>query len=139
MNNAKSTHCQCKSNEKSADQAQSNTGCMQTSSFHTEMSTELPLVKDAITSRVLVDNQLLSITEFTMDEGQALSEHTSTCAAVVTVVSGNILFTMKGEEKNLVPGDVVYMRPHELHALTAAEATRFVLTQVKVDENKNRE
>lgn len=107
---------------------------VQDSTFHTGMSSELPMVKESITSRVLVDNRLLSITEFTMDAGQSMSEHTSTRAAVVTAIEGRIVFSMLGEEKDLLPGDVVYMRPNEPHALSATEPSRFALTQVKVDE-----
>lgn len=104
------------------------------SSYHSGLAVDLPLVKESITSRVLVRNRLLELNEFTMDKGQQLSEHTSTRAVVVGVVEGKLLFTLNGEERELSNGDLVYMAPNAPHALTALEATRFTLTMVKVDE-----
>lgn len=97
------------------------------------VTTDLPISKDATTSRVIVDNPLLRVIDFTFAAGQLLSEHTSSRAVVVTLLEGEMTFEVSGSTHTLAPGDVVYLAPHELHALSAVSDCRMQLVMVDVD------
>ncbi|MEZ5085024.1 MAG: hypothetical protein R2722_01815 [Tessaracoccus sp.] len=58
--------------------------------------TDLPVTKEATTSRVLVNNPLLRVVDFAFDEGQLLTEHSSPRAVVVTLLSGTMDFDIEG-------------------------------------------
>ena len=93
---------------------------------------ELPVPTAATTSRVVVNNDLLRVVVFAMNAGQELTEHTSTRAVTVQVLSGELDFAVADDVYPLVAGDVVYLAPGERHALVARTACRFTLVMVSV-------
>lgn len=103
------------------------------SSVHTQLVDALPVVTGSITSRVLVNNPLLRVTHFTLDEGEQLTEHTSPRAVVVQLLEGDMVFTLDGEESALKAGDVVYLAPGVPHALRALVPCRMALVMVDLD------
>lgn len=103
------------------------------SSAHLELSTKLPVVESSTTSRVLVNNDLLRIVQFTFDAGELLTEHTSPRAVSCLLSEGRMTFTVEGVEHAMGPGDIIYLAPGAPHALTAIEPCRLTLTMVDVD------
>lgn len=99
----------------------------------TDVLTDLPISKDATTSRVLINNPLLRVVDFAFDEGQLLTEHTSPRAVVVTLLSGTMDFDVEKETTHLAAGDVIYMAPGANHALRATSACHMQLVMVDVD------
>ena len=91
---------------------------------------ELPVTSESTTSRVLVDNPLLRVVYFSLDAGQALTEHSSPRAVVVTLLTGSLDFTAGTETARLVAGDVVYLAPDQRHALVATEPSHMSLVMV---------
>lgn len=100
----------------------------------TEVIADLPVLRDATTSRVLLNNDVLRVVLFSMDTGQLLTEHSSPKAVVVELLDGKMDFTVAGESSILAPGDVVYLAPGERHALVALEPSHMSLTLVHVDK-----
>ena len=94
---------------------------------------DLPVTKEATTSRVLVNNPLLRVVDFAFDEGQLLTEHSSPRAVVVTLLSGTMDFDLGSETHHLTPGDVLYMAPGAVHALRATSPCHMQLVMVDVD------
>lgn len=92
--------------------------------------TDLPVTKEATTSRVLVNNPLLRVVDFAFDEGQLLTEHSSPRAVVVTLLSGTMDFDLEGETHHMAAGDVLYMAPGVTHALRATSACHMQLVMV---------
>lgn len=91
---------------------------------------ELPLVAESIVSRILVDNDLLQVTQFNFGAGQTLSEHTSSRAAVVQVLEGELVFRLNGEDNLLRAGDCLYMAPDTPHSVRAETDCRMALVLV---------
>lgn len=91
---------------------------------------ELPLVAESIVSRILVDNDLLQVTQFTFGAGQTLSEHTSSRAAVVQVLEGELVFRLNGEDNLLRAGDCLYMAPDTPHSVRTETDCRMALVLV---------
>lgn len=95
--------------------------------------TDLPVTKEATTSRVLVSNPLLRVVDFAFDEGQLLTEHSSPRAVVVTLLSGTMDFDLDRETHHMVAGDVLYMAPGINHALRATSACHMQLVMVDTE------
>lgn len=91
---------------------------------------DLPVAKESITSRVLVNNPLLRVVTFAMDAGEMLTDHASPRAVVVQMLDGAIRFTVAGEEHSLVAGDVLYLAPGVQHEVVADAASHMTLVMV---------
>ncbi len=59
----------------------------------TNLASELPVVPKSTTSRVVLDNDLIRVVEFTFDAGELLTEHASPRAVVVQLLEGTMSFT----------------------------------------------
>ncbi|MDO4888198.1 MAG: cupin domain-containing protein [Actinomycetaceae bacterium] len=102
------------------------------SAVYTGVFDKLPILEAATTSRVIVNNAVLRHVMFSFDAGQVLTEHASPRAVVVQQMSGKMRFTVNGQTKDLVGGDVVYLAPGDRHALEALEPCHMALTLVDV-------
>ena len=94
---------------------------------------DLPVTKEATTSRVLVNNPLLRVVDFAFDEGQLLTEHSSPRAVVVTLLSGTMDFDLGSETHHLTPGDLLSMAPGPVPAPRATSPCHMQLVMVDVD------
>ncbi len=101
----------------------------------TDLVQQLPIITEATTSRVVVNNQVLRYVLFSFDEGQLLTEHASTRAVIVQLLSGKMEFAVGGETSTLAAGDIIYLAPGERHSLVAIEPCHMGLTMVDVDES----
>lgn len=97
------------------------------------LTAELPVITGSTTSRVVVNNPLLRVVVFTLDAGQLLTEHTSPRAVVVTLLDGEMDFQVRDEHHHMLAGDVIYLAPGEVHALTAITKCRMQLVMVDTD------
>lgn len=95
---------------------------------------DLPTGADQTMSMLVVNNPLLRVVYFSFDKGQALSDHMTARAVVVTILDGEMDFTIGDVTERLVGGDVVYLPPNRVHALVAVEASRISLVMVDVDD-----
>ena len=93
----------------------------------------LPISEEATTSRVVVNNDVLRTVVFTFDAGQQLTEHASPRAVVVTLLEGEMDFSIGARKERMGAGDVIYLAPNDRHALTAVTACRMQLVMVDVD------
>lgn len=91
---------------------------------------DLPLESGAAKSQVLFNNEKIRQVTFALDTGQELKEHSAPRAVVVTIVQGTVEFTVDGSTQTVVPGDVIYLAPHDRHAVKALEPSRFSLTLI---------
>lgn len=104
------------------------------SAAHTGIFAELPIVKSATTSRVVVNNPLMRVVVFAFDTGQELTEHATPRAVIVQLNSGKMSFTIEGEESTLDAGDIVYLAPG-LRMRCAPEPCHLTLTLVDTAYN----
>ncbi len=71
------------------------------------------------------------MTVFGFDTGEGLTEHQASRAAVVQVLSGQLRFTVDGEDVDLVPGHWLHMTEGAPHALKAIEPSVMLLTLLR--------
>lgn len=93
---------------------------------------DLPIAKAATTSRVVVNNDVLRHVLFSFDAGQILTEHASSRAVIVQLLTGRMSFSIGEENYVLDAGDVIYLAPGDRHALEALEPCYMALTLVDV-------
>ena len=102
--------------------------------FRLGLNDALPISDEATTSRVVVNNEILRTVIFTFDAGQLLTEHASPRAVIVTLLEGEMDFSIGERTERMGAGDVIYLAPGERHALTAVSPCRMQLVMVDVDK-----
>ena len=88
--------------------------------------------KDSIVSKTILDKPTGTITLFSFDKGQKLSEHTSPYDAVVQVLDGQASLTIGGEIQQVPAGEIIVMPANVPHAVDAEERFKMLLTMIRV-------
>ena len=84
----------------------------------------------AVVSRTLVDREAGSVTVFSFDEGERLSEHTAPHDALLQALDGTAAVTVAGEEYELHAGESLVLPADEPHAVEAVERFKMLLTMM---------
>lgn len=89
---------------------------------------ETQFTTHGIVSRLLFRTATTRVVLFGFDQGQELTEHTSSFHALVQVLSGACEFSVAGQPHRLKAGDLLYMPAHAPHAVKATERFSMLLT-----------
>ena len=84
-----------------------------------------------VASRMIVNNKSGSITLFSFDENEGLSEHTAPYDAVVTILDGKCEVWVSGETFSMKDGDTIIFPANAPHALSAVTKFKMSLTMIK--------
>ncbi len=90
---------------------------------------EIAYSKDAIVSKIIVNNGKFQITLFAVDENQSFSEHTTVKEAIVHIVEGEGKFMLGDKWFDFKTNDYFYMPQNLLHAIKAKTKFKFLLYQ----------
>ena len=85
----------------------------------------------AIVSKTLVRNDSGTLTLFSFEEGQGLSEHTAPYDAVVTVLDGTAQIRIEGEPRTVREGETVLMPAHIPHMVQATSRMKMLLVMIR--------
>ncbi len=85
----------------------------------------------SVVSRALVNENGGSVTLFAFDEGEALSEHTAPCDALVQLLEGEVEISISGKTHRLKEGEMIIMPAGEPHSLKAIKKLKMILTMIK--------
>ncbi|NMC74235.1 MAG: cupin domain-containing protein [Geobacteraceae bacterium] len=85
----------------------------------------------AVVSKTLVDRGIGTITLFSFDAGQGLSEHTAPFDAFVQVVDGEAEVTLSGVASPVRAGEILIMPAHQPHSLKARERFKMLLVMIR--------
>jgi len=85
---------------------------------------------DSIVSRTLMKNESGSVTVFSFDQGQSLSEHTAPYDALVVVLDGQVDLVIGGKAVPARAGQIVLMPAHVPHAVQAKTRLKMLLTML---------
>ena len=86
---------------------------------------------DSVVSKTLLDKKIGSITLFSFDKGQGLSEHTSPYDAVVHVLDGEAHIIIDKKTNKVKAGEMIIMPCNVPHALNAAEKFKMLLIMIR--------
>ncbi len=85
----------------------------------------------AVVSKTLIDNKAGTLTLFSFDRGEGLSEHSAPFDAVVQVIDGEVEITIGGKPVNAKKGEMVLMPANIPHALRAVSKYKMLLTMLR--------
>jgi quercetin dioxygenase-like cupin family protein len=85
----------------------------------------------AVVSRTLIDKKTGTLTLFSFDAGQGLSEHTAPFDALVYLLDGEAEVTISGKPFRLQTGEMIIMPAGEPHALKAIKRFKMMLVMVR--------
>lgn len=85
----------------------------------------------SVVSRTLIDKKSGTVTLFSFDEGEGLSEHTAPYDAMVIDLEGNVEVRISGASSHLEEGDVVIMPANKPHSLKALTRFKMMLVMIK--------
>ena len=85
----------------------------------------------AVVSKTLLDKKAGTLTLFSFDEGQGLSEHTSPYDATVLVVEGEATLVIGGKPLNVKAGEMVIMPANVPHAVQAEKRFKMLLVMIR--------
>ncbi|UCC19732.1 MAG: cupin domain-containing protein [Promethearchaeota archaeon] len=85
----------------------------------------------SIVSRALINKDVGTLTLFSFDKGESLSEHTAPFDALVYIFDGEAEILISGEKFLLSKGQMIIMPANEPHALKAIEKFKMMLIMIK--------
>ncbi|MBI5015247.1 MAG: cupin domain-containing protein [Deltaproteobacteria bacterium] len=85
----------------------------------------------SIVSRTLVDKKAGTLTLFSFDAGQGLSEHTAPFDAVVQVLEGEAQVVVGGRELTVPAGHLTILPANVPHAVRALQRFKMLLTLIR--------
>ena len=85
----------------------------------------------SVVSKTLLDKKAGTLTLFSFDQGQGLSEHTSPYDATVLVVDGEATLVIGGQEVKAGAGELVIMPAGVPHSLKAEERFKMLLIMIR--------
>ncbi len=85
----------------------------------------------SVVSRTLIDKEAGTVTVFSFDAGQGLSEHTAPYDALVQCIEGEVEIWIAGKENLLKESDAIIMPAGKPHAVKSATRFKMLLTMVR--------
>ena len=84
-----------------------------------------------VASRMIVSRKAGSITVFSFDENEGLSEHTAPFDAVVTLLDGECEVWVAGQTSRMKEGESIIFPANVPHALSAVTKFKMLLTMIR--------
>jgi len=85
----------------------------------------------SVVSRTIIQKGAGTVTLFSFDKGQGLSEHTAPFDALVFIVDGEAEVIISGESHTVKSEQMIIMPADKPHALNAKEKFKMVLVMIK--------
>lgn len=86
---------------------------------------------EAIVSKTIIDKKTGTVTLFSFDKGQGLSEHTAPFDALVQVLDGEVEIRIDGKPFQMKEGEMIIMPANQTHALKAISRFKMLLTMIR--------
>ena len=87
--------------------------------------------KDAVVSRTIIDKKAGTVTLFSFDEAQGLSEHTAPFDALVQILDGEAEIILSGKPFPTKEGEIIIMPANKPHELRATKRFKMLLTMIR--------
>jgi quercetin dioxygenase-like cupin family protein len=85
----------------------------------------------AVVSREVISGKAGTVTVFSFDKGQGLSEHTAPFDALVYVIDGEARIAISGRSHRLTAGQMIIMPAKEPHSLKAVKRFKMMLVMIR--------
>ena len=87
--------------------------------------------KGAVVSRTIIEKKTGTVTIFSFDKGQGLSEHTVPFDALVEILDGEAEITISGKARNVKAGEFIIMPAGKPHTLKAVKKFKMALVMIR--------
>ncbi len=87
--------------------------------------------KGSVVSRTLINKDEGTVTLFSFDKGEGLSEHTAPFDALVYILDGKAEIKISSEDFIVNKGQMIIMPANQPHALKALEKFKMMLIMIK--------
>ena len=87
--------------------------------------------KGAVVSRQIINKQAGTVTVFSFDKGEGLSEHTAPFDALVQILDGEAEVTISGKPNKLVAGEMIIMPAGQPHSVKAPARFKMALVMIR--------
>jgi len=98
-----------------------------------DMESLVEYQNEAVVSRTILQKRAGTVTIFSFDEGEGLSEHTTPYDALVYIIDGTAEITIGKESVILKKGQMTIMPANLPHALKAIEPYKMMLVMIRSD------
>ena len=96
------------------------------------MTADLVAYQDGtVVSRTLIKKPAGTVTLFSFDKGEGLSEHTAAFDALVSVLDGAAEVTIAGRAQRVAAGQCIIMPGSKPHSLKAVERFKMMLVMIR--------
>jgi quercetin dioxygenase-like cupin family protein len=85
----------------------------------------------AVVSRTVIDKPVGTVTAFSFDAGEGLSEHTAPYDAFVQVLDGEAEVNINGVAHNVAAGEIIIMPANIPHSLRAVKRFKMLLVMIR--------
>jgi quercetin dioxygenase-like cupin family protein len=85
----------------------------------------------SVVSRTLINKDIGSVTLFSFDKDEGLSEHTAPFDALVYIFDGEVEISISKQKNIVKKGQMIIMPAHEPHALKALNKFKMMLIMIK--------
>ncbi|MFQ5952202.1 MAG: cupin domain-containing protein [Candidatus Omnitrophota bacterium] len=89
------------------------------------------VVSKTLIDKKVGDKKVGTITLFSFDKGQGLSEHTAPFDAFVCIVDGEAEITISGEKHSVKKCEMIIMPANKPHALSALNRFKMLLVMIR--------
>jgi quercetin dioxygenase-like cupin family protein len=87
--------------------------------------------RSSIVSRQIINKETATITVFSFDKGEGLSEHIAPFDAMVYIIEGTARISIEGISHVLKKGEMIIMPANKPHALKAVSRFKMLLVMVR--------
>ena len=87
--------------------------------------------KGAVVSRTIINKKTGTVTIFSFDKGQGLSEHTAPFDAMVELLDGEAEITIAGKPQKVKAGEFIILPANKPHALKAVKKFKMALVMIR--------
>lgn len=88
-----------------------------------------------VASRMIINNKAGSITLFSFDKDEGISEHTAPFDAVVTILDGECEVLVAGKTYEMTAGQTIVFPANAPHALSATSRFKMALVMIRGKED----
>src|SRR3989339_418146 len=87
--------------------------------------------KSAVVSRELINRKTGTVTVFSFDKGEGLSEHTAPFDALVCILDGKVKITVSNKASVLSAGEFIVLPAGKPHALKSVTKFKMMLVMIR--------
>ncbi|MFC1555774.1 cupin domain-containing protein [candidate division KSB1 bacterium] len=96
-----------------------------------ELSSAIEYQEGSVVSRTILKKKTGTVTLFSFDAKEGLSEHTAPFEAIIYILDGEAEITISGNSNSVKSGEMIILPAGEPHAVYAATAFKMLLIMIK--------